>query len=128
MSYCCTDCQHAGIDAVVKHKCCEIHHHHHAFGLITHIDPHTCDSHIDGHHGECDIERLHYDLSSSKSLTIDLKPIETQIISLMAMDFKTTGSAFINHDFKHYIELYEKQKPPNLQECIYFDMLNSLLI
>lgn len=124
--YCCNDCRAEGFAAVIEHKCCEIHHHHHLNGLITHYDAHTCDQSILGHSGECGIERISADLNSPSYNTPNLQPI---IINLNFNHLFTISNsenyAFDEDKSKSY---FASQKPPNQSKSEYFSLLTTLLI
>jgi len=113
ISYCCNLCRHEGIEAVIKDKCCDIHHHHH-------------DDH-DEHTSEncCSFERINFDWSAqnfSKQET-DFSPVKQDIhscnlLTLSFVDLIKTGK----------IHSHIPHGPPKVLPCDYLSILTVLLI
>ena len=123
--YCCNDCRDEGTAAFVEHKCCDIHHHHHLSGFITHYEDHLCDQSISSHDDECGVERFSVDLSFSSDNDIKLQPaiIDINFDYLVAVQDITYDA-----DIQNSANLTPSQKPPNLSKDDYFSLLTTLII
>ena len=123
--FCCNDCRTEGVNAVLEHKCCEIHHHHHLGGLITHYDDHSCTRHLSEASDEYGVERVSYSWSSYTH-QIDIQPVFHYLTNdLFLVNAEPEILANVYSSIPHYSDT---QKPPNLSEDIYFDLLNTLII
>ena len=123
--YCCNDCRDQGTAAVSEHKCCEIHHHHHLNGLVTHYDDHLCDQTISNPADECGVERVSVDWSFYSDNTIKFQP------TVIDIDF---DYLYMIQDIEYDSDVQElathtpSQKPPNLSKDDYFSLLTTLII
>lgn len=124
--YCCNDCRAEGSKAVTEHKCCDVHHHHHLAGLVTHYDDHNCTQHISEVPDECGVERISVLWESSSNDQLQVHPVSftlDQTLFVTAEDFRVQLPEI---QFRHnYIP---SQKPPNLSGEDYFSLLTTLII
>lgn len=125
--YCCGDCRVAGPSAVVEHKCCEIHHHHHDGCAITHDEDHECDQFINEFHGECGVDRIQFDWQPYKENQRQLQPT---VVDLNNTLFSCTDRVA---DIEGHLSPLpcrnrQSQKPPDLSKEDYFSLLTILII
>ena len=123
--YCCNDCFDEGTAAVTEHKCCEVHHHHHLNGLITHYDDHRCDQNISAHPDACGVERISVDWSVASQNGFNLQPAIIDIN--FGHLFKTQNITF-EPELDASVIKTPSQKPPNLSKDDYFSLLTILII
>lgn len=125
--FCCDDCRAEGPNAVVKHKCCEIHHHHHLGGLITHQEEHVCSPYVVEAHGTCGVDRIHFDWQPSSDDQVQLQPLTVDLTRLPFLVAGESGIAVNKLPEPHYPSK-RGQKPPNLSKDDYFSLLTTLII
>lgn len=123
--YCCNDCFDEGTAAVSEHKCCEIHHHHHLNGLVTHYDDHSCEQNFTTHPEECGVERFPVDWNFSTDNDIKLQPTIIDINSEYLFSAQDIND---DSDIRETTFHIRSQKPPNLSKDDYFSLLTTLII
>lgn len=123
--YCCNDCRTEGVAAVSEHKCCEIHHHHHLNGLVTHFDDHSCNQEMSVPMDECGVERFSMNLNFSSDNDIQFQPAVLDINSDYLYTFQNIE---IGSNSKELTAHTPSQKPPNLSKDDYFSLLTTLII
>jgi hypothetical protein len=125
--YCCDDCRAEGVEAVIGDTCCELHHHHHLNGLITHFDEHTCNQHLAGTPEECGVERISVLWESTSNNNPGVEPLSFYLAhSLSAL----IPSAKLSSDVTPLIGSVNPatQKPPHQSKAEYFSLLTTLII
>lgn len=120
-SFCCEDCHTFGIEAIVGHKCSDVHEHDCVFDQVAEESAICHDT-----HQECELNRLDLDLqnlSTSDSQSFIKLPIIKPL-------FTATLHNLIQNLEKEPINGYisETQKPPNLSKLVYFSLLETLII
>ena len=110
ISYCCNICQLEGIEAVVKDKCCDIHHHDHSEHSST-----DC----------CSLEWVSFDwlTQNSTELEKDLSPVTldllfSDIFAIIHSDNLTSRERFVP----------ASHGPPKVLPRDYLSILTVLLI
>ena len=120
--YCCDDCRSQGTMAITEDKCCEIHHHHDSDVSASHIR-HECDA-LESTDA-CGVERISVNWNSYVH-QINLQPVFSYLDNHIFLINKEILEPF---GFTKSVPLYsDTQKPPNLGEDTYFDLLNTLII
>ncbi len=117
-TYCCDDCRAEGVSAVAEHRCCDIHHHDHDEAV------HVPEGHHSLEHGHaCAVERI----AARWTHYVHKINIEPDFSYLNPLVFGTGVET--EFPFVEPLLLYsDTQKPPNLSEETYFDLLNMLII
>lgn len=125
--YCCDDCRAEGVEAVIGDTCCELHHHHHLNGLITHFDEHSCTPHLASTPDECGVERISVLWESTSNNNPGVEPLSFHLAhSLSAL----IPSAKLLSDVTPLIGSVNPatQKPPHQSKAEYFSLLTTLII
>lgn len=125
--YCCGDCRIAGPGAVVEHKCCEIHHHHHDGCAIPHEEDHECDQKVSEFGGECGVDRIRFDWQSFPGNQIQLQPTAINLNNSLFSCHGHTVDIEELLSLSRY-EYHQSQKPPDLSKEDYFSLLTTLII
>ncbi|SFL31658.1 hypothetical protein [Proteiniphilum acetatigenes] len=125
--YCCGDCRVEGPSAVMEHKCCEIHHHHHDGRIVTPGTGHECSRFVSESHSECGVDRIKFDWQSSQGNQIQLQPA---VIDLNNTLFSCTArdTAIVELLSPASWGNRQTQKPPDLSKQDYFSLLTTLII
>ena len=120
-SFCCDDCHNYGIEAIVDHKCSDIHEHE----CVTE-QADEANAICEEAHEQCELDRLDLDL---QNLSIDngqsfinlpiFKPLFKAILHNLLQNLQ-------NEPIIGYIS--ETQKPPNQSKLAYFSLLETLII
>jgi len=144
ISYCCNLCRHEGIEAVLKDKCCDIHHHANN-NLTNHVSDccdNSCDSHAEDNpvnipnescgfsdeHASgncCSFERISFDWSAqnfSKQET-DFSPVAQELFSHCLLAFSSVDLIKTDKIHSHI-----PHGPPIVLPCDYLSILTVLLI
>lgn len=124
--FCCDDCRDEGVAAVIEHKCCEIHQHHHLDDSTEHQYDYLRDLNIHDSHGECGIDRVSVNWTFSADKTLDLNPVVIFLPDLVL--FADIYDNFIIDDSQTNSFETKSQKPPNLSKEVYFNLLTTLII
>ena len=120
-SFCCDDCHTFGIEAIVGHKCSDVHEHECVTEQADQVNT-ICEE----THQECELDRLDLDLQvlskgngqSFINLPI-LKPLFKATLHNLIQNLQ-------NEPIIGYIS--ETQKPPNQSKMVYFSLLETLII
>jgi hypothetical protein len=125
--YCCDDCRAEGVEAVIGDTCCELHHHHHLNGLITHFDKHTCTQHLAGTPDECGVERISVLWESTSNNNPGVAPLSFYLAHSFTAQIP---SAKLSSDVTPLIGSVNPatQKPPHQSKAEYFSLLTTLII
>lgn len=118
-SFCCEDCQDAGLDVLTGDKCCEIHGHSHE-DIILFEDG---NKHV-GHEQEmcCNLKRLEHDWNSVDVYTPLVKPFITDLF-----DAGLPALSIVPLPFTREIHTVMPTGPP-LPPRTYLNLLTTLLI
>ena len=127
--FCCDMCRTEGASAIIEHKCCEIHQHHHLGGMITHIDEHQCDRHFTEQHDACGVNRIQFDWETQQTVKsmLQLQPLLVDLGDFIFLQAEDAPHIAENLPLPPKLNL-RTQKPPNLSKEIYFDLLTTLII
>ncbi|MDO5665083.1 MAG: hypothetical protein Q4G63_07495 [Bacteroidia bacterium] len=126
--FCCNDCRSEGVNAVIDHKCCEIHEHHHLGGFITHIDEHKCDEHIAVNHDACGINRIFFDWQSVTKNQLQLQPHFLYLGDFIFLSTPNADLGISENLVEPPLINRRTQKPPDLSKDDYFSLLTTLII
>lgn len=128
--YCCDDCRAEGVEAVIGDTCCELHHHHHLNGLITHFDEHSCTPHLASTPEECGVERISVLWESVSNNTREVVPLLPLSVYLTHSLSALIPSAKLSSDVTPLIGSVNPatQKPPHQSKAEYFSLLTTLII
>lgn len=120
-SFCCDDCHNYGIEAIVDHKCFDIHEHE----CVTE-QADEANAICEEAHEQCELNRLDLDL---ENISIDNGQSFIKL-SVLKPNFITTLHNLIQNLQKEPIIGYisETQIPPNLSKTSYFSLLETLII
>ncbi len=74
ISYCCTDCQSEGIEALLDNKCCDIHSHAHTHDTEKETSGEGCTDHSQDN--SCSLKRIYFewDLQNTSNLQAAFSP------------------------------------------------------
>jgi len=120
-SFCCNDCQSAGIEGIAEGFCCEIHGHDHE-------DKHHAESNMDAvcdeHEMYCFLSRVTFDWDASTISFINHpERVVYDLITFDLPDHLALSSLFIHN------QLFENSTgPPFLCPRAYLSLLTALLI
>lgn len=125
--YCCDDCRAEGVEAVIGDTCCELHHHHHLNGLITHFDEHSCTPHLASTPDECGVERISVLWESVSNNNPGVAPLSFYLAHSFTAQIP---SAKLSSDVTPLIGSVNPatQKPPHQSKAEYFSLLTTLII
>lgn len=120
-SFCCDDCHTFGIEAIVGHKCSDVHEHECINEQADEVSA-ICEE----THQQCELNRLDLDL---ENISIDNGQSFIKL-SVLKPNFITTLHNLIQNLQKEPIIGYisETQIPPNLSKTSYFSLLETLII
>jgi hypothetical protein len=128
ISYCCNDCEEAGIAALINDKCCDIHHHPHKTDQHYHeVDENTvcdfCTIHTSG--DCCSIERVSFDwnLHNAADDAIKLFPVSLDLFSNFIYNLTS-----VIHTTAEKNNLNHLNGPPIVLPHDYLSVLTVLLI
>ncbi|MDL2255942.1 hypothetical protein LJC44_03535 [Parabacteroides sp. OttesenSCG-928-G06] len=133
VSFCCSDCKAAGLEAVTTDKCCEIHEHEHSHGNgYSHTHSHDQHHHPatepatdPSAHAEedcCNMQRIDFDWDFEQIAKQNPDPV---IIDLFVMDHHSIQT--ISIPFVDKMEAVMPHSPP-LPPGTYLSLLTTLLI
>jgi len=119
-SFCCDDCQSAGIEGIVEGACCEIHHHHH-----DEMDHPESDRDIVEHSHElcCSLSRIVYDWNTSNPSIMNPAPDGYDLLAIHIQDVLILSSPIIK-----YKTFESSSGPPDRSPQDYLSLLTTLLI
>lgn len=130
--FCCDECRSNGLSSITQNECCEIHHHHHLGGLITHYEFASEDvgdvcKITHNHDEECSVQHL--------GVTWNVIKASSDFVKVMCVDLShnllatnLVGSVHDVTDSASPPGISSSQKPPNLPSDAYFTFLNFLII
>lgn len=110
VTYCCQDCEVAGIEVVAHSGCCDIHEHEHE----------DC-----SHESEasCNIERINFEWKTIATPSFSFVPMMCAVPSFMNSSFTLRENLFVSS-----LNIDADTDPPVFLPDVYLDLLTTLLI